>query len=873
MDSPGFIRDLGRITGEEHVSTSPVDRELYSYDASMAKGIPGAVVFPGSTSEVARIVRAACKAGVPFAPRGFGTNLSGGSVLFPGGLIICLSRMYKILAIHPERRCAIVQPGVTNLDLQTALSPLNFFFAPDPASQKVATLGGNVAENSGGPHCLKYGVTTNHILGMEMVRSDGEILRIGGAALDPAGYDVRGAMVGSEGTFGIVTEITVRILPKPESVVTLLAAYDDVSDAAQSVSDIISAGIVPATLEMMDAPVIKAVEDSFACGYPRDAAAVLIIEVEGPIAGLNDQAQRIQEICTRDRCREITQAGNDDERNRLWEGRRGAFGAIARLAPNFIVNDCTVPRTKLPEALAKVAEISKKHGFHHGNVLHAGDGNLHPLIFFDSRDPRQLKRAKEAGWEIMAACVELGGTISGEHGIGLEKLEAMHLVFSQGDMEAQRDLKRAFDPKNLLNPGKVIPEEKRREQENAPAVRENHMAPPFFRRESHAESKIIEKVLNAIENKDALMPCGRGNHGPFGNLPEKSLAELDSSGFTDLIEFDSANQVVAAGAGMTLEDLQEHLGAHHQWLPIRPPFPRKGYTLGGLAALGTCGPERMFYGAPRDLLLGLRFINGRGHSISTGGKVVKNVAGYDMTRLLAGSAGTLGLITEVTFRIAMIPERCAAVTVRGTLNACSMGASEFIRSNLEPAFIVALPENSHNGEILDSNWKMVIGFEGFSKTIDYQSKKAFEILAGQGLKIDSRDSYRTYAVHEGIFDDYYEHMDRSPFVLRAGLPLDMVTGFARKLANLLPVAEIFADFGCGKVYAGIDGIGNGEWSEICDLILRCAGNLVLEKAPEDFKRRHDVFGSPRPEWKLMHNIKALLDPYDIFSPGCLPGKK
>jgi FAD/FMN-containing dehydrogenase len=281
----------------------------------------------------------------------------------------------------------------------------------------------------------------------------------------------------------------------------------------------------------------------------------------------------------------------------------------------------------------------------------------------------------------------------------------------------------------------------------------------------------------------------------------------------------------------------------------------------------------MLYGAPRDLLLGLRFINGRGYLISTGGKVVKNVAGYDMTRLLAGSAGTLGFITEITFRIAMIPERCAAVTACGTLDACSAGASEFIRSNLEPAFIVALPDDTGKPEIVDSNWKIIIGFEGLSKTVDYQSERSIEILASQGLKIHDRNPYRTYNLHESMFDEYYEHMDRSPFILRAGLPLDMVTGFAGGLANLLPDAKIFADFGCGKILAGIDGINNGEWFEICDLSARCAGNLILEKAPDDFKRRHDVFGSPRPEWKLMHSIKALLDPHDIFSPGCLPGKK
>ncbi|MGB5565016.1 MAG: FAD-binding protein, partial [Acidimicrobiia bacterium] len=384
MLTDSFIGELRNIVGEFQVSVNRADTELYSYDASLARGQPGVVVFPADTREASKIVRATNRAGITFVPRGFGTNLSGGTVLPSGGLVICLSRFNRILEVCPQSRYAVAQPGVTNLELQNALAPLGFFYAPDPASQKVATLGGNVGENSGGPRCLKYGVTTNHVLGMEMILPDGDIIRTGGPALDPPGYDLRGAIIGSEGTLGIVTEITVRILPCPASIITMLAIYNDIGDAARSVSDIISAGMVPTTLEMMDAPIIKAVEDSYACGYPRDAAAVLIIEVEGPQTGLREQARQIDGICMRNNCRSLHEAKDSAERNRLWEGRRGAFGAVARLAPNYLVNDCSVPRTKLPQALATVADITKKYRFEHGNVFHAGDGNLHPLILFDS---------------------------------------------------------------------------------------------------------------------------------------------------------------------------------------------------------------------------------------------------------------------------------------------------------------------------------------------------------------------------------------------------------------------------------------------------------------------------------------------------------
>ena len=457
MIERGLLKDLRSIVGTGYVTAGAVAGEVYSYDASLDVSRPGVVVFPGNTAETAAVVKALTLAGIPCVPRGFGTNLSGGSIALQGGAVIALARLNRIVDIALKRRTARVQCGVTNLEVQNALSPLGYFYAPDPASQKVATLGGNVAENSGGPHCLKYGVTTNHILGVEVVLPDGEICHFGGPCFDTPGYDLRGLLVGSEGTFGIVTEATLRIMPKPESVITMLAVYDALEDAARSVSAIIAQGIVPATLEMMDTVVIGAVEDSIACGYPRDAAAVLIIEVEGPRVGLKAQADRIKDICMAQGSRSIREARDDAERNQLWAGRRGAFGAIARVAPNYLVADCTVPRTCLPEALRQVSAVSQKYGFKCGNVFHAGDGNLHPLLLFDARDQGQMEKVHVASNEITQACVQLGGTITGEHGIGMAKIDAMRLVFSEEDLEFQRRVKKAFDPNEMLNPGKVIP--------------------------------------------------------------------------------------------------------------------------------------------------------------------------------------------------------------------------------------------------------------------------------------------------------------------------------------------------------------------------------------------------------------------------------
>lgn len=863
MMEKDFLRELGRLVGPAHVSAGRVDSEVYSYDGSLALGTPDAVVFPADARETAAVIRAASREGVPCTPRGFGTNLSGGSVAPRGGVVLCFSRMNRVLGIQPERRCAVVQPGVTNLELQNALAPLGFYYAPDPASQKVATLGGNIGENSGGPHCLKYGVTTNHILGIEAVLPDGEITRFGGPALDPPGYDVRGLFVGSEGTLGAVTEATVRILPKPESVKTLLAIYDDVANAARSVSGIIARGIVPATLEMMDRPVMNAVEDSIPCGYPRDAAAVLIIEVEGPAAGLESEAESVREICAANGCRSIREARDAAERDLLWAGRRGAFGAIARIAPNYLVNDCTVPRKRLPEALAQVAAIVEKHGISHGNVFHAGDGNLHPLLFFDARDADQVDRVRKAGWEIMEACVALGGTISGEHGIGSEKIDAMRMVFSEEDLDFQRSIRKAFDPDDLFNPEKIVPEGEPRKG----------AAPPPKRRIAGAtelipanEEEACELVAAALAEGVALQPTGGGWRSDYGNALKRAAIPLRSDRLSAVVDYDPDNQVVIAGAGMKLATLQKHLSANNQWLPVRPPLA-DGCTLGGLVALGACGPERLRYGAPRDLLLGLRFVSGRGRPISAGGKVVKNVAGYDVTRLMAGSAGTLGFLTELTFRVLSAPGICRAVCALGPLKACAAAASGLLSSPLEPTFLSAALQGQ---DATAEAWELSVGFEGFAVTVEAQTERCAALLQKAGLCIQEP---RAYSARDGFHADYLGRLCESPYLLRADAALDRVDDFVSNAADVFHGGNVLVDLGCGRISGSVADLSDENWTHIGDLARNAEGHVLLEKAPAGFKARHDVFGTLRPEWTPMHKLKDALDPRNVFAPGRLPGRR
>ncbi len=454
-----LVEALRGIVGEEGCLVRPEDLLVYECDAlTLHRGLPSAVVFPGDSAQVAALVRACRRAGVPFVPRGAGTGLSGGAVALEGGVVIECSRMDRILSIDAENRLAVVQPGVVNASLSRAAALFGLFYAPDPSSQLACTIGGNVAENSGGPHTLKYGATTNHVLALELVLPDGERVRLGSPTGFANGYDLVGAVVGSEGTLGVVTEVTVRLTPIPEAVETLLAIFSDVVSACRAVGDVIRAGLVPAALEIVDRRTIEAVEASvYAAGLPRDAGAVLLVELDGPGLALPPQVERILALARGRGATRVEIARDAGERERFWRARKGAFGAMGRLAPDLYVHDAVVPRAKLPEVLEQVCAICDERGLRLSNVFHAGDGNLHPNISFDRRDAGELERVLDAGARILEVCVAAGGVISGEHGIGAEKRDFMPLLFTEADLDAMRRLREAFDPDRVCNPGKIFP--------------------------------------------------------------------------------------------------------------------------------------------------------------------------------------------------------------------------------------------------------------------------------------------------------------------------------------------------------------------------------------------------------------------------------
>jgi len=460
MSPSTLIRDLQRAIGRQWVLYAPEDLLVYEYDATIERGLPEAVVLPDSAEGVAKVVRIAREHGVPVTARGAGTGLSGGAIPCEGGVVIVTTRMNRILELDPENRIAVVEPGVINLDISRAADPHGLYYAPDPSSQKACSIGGNVAENAGGPHCLRYGTTTNHVLGLEIVTADGDIVWLGGKTADTPGYDLTGVVVGSEGTLAIVTKVIVRLLHKPEATVTLLAIFDAVTQASRAVSAIIGSGTVPSALEMMDKNTMEAVEPFVHAGYPPDAGAVLLIEVEGLAEDARQQADAVVAICQELNAREVRIGLSQEDRDRLWAGRKGALGALGRLAPSYYILDGEIPRTLLPSLLDGVYEACERFGFRVANVFHAGDGNLHPNIMFDERVPGATQRVLDLGEEIMRLCVDAGGSITGEHGVGYEKRNYMSWIFSEDDLEVMARLKKAFGAEDGFNPGKIFPTSK-----------------------------------------------------------------------------------------------------------------------------------------------------------------------------------------------------------------------------------------------------------------------------------------------------------------------------------------------------------------------------------------------------------------------------
>ncbi len=458
QDKARIVREFERIVGPTGVVHEEDELRVYETDGlTIFKAMPEVVVLASTAEQVAELVKLCQREKIPYVARGAGTGLSGGALPLDGGVVIGMNRMNRILEVDYANQRAVVEPGMVNVWLTNTVGPHGYYYAPDPASQIACSIGGNVSENSGGVRTPKYGVTTNHVMGVDAVLPNGERVQLGGKTLDPPGYDLLGVFVGSEGTFGVVTKVIVRLMRKPEAVKTLMAVFENVEDASNTVSGIVAAGIIPVSIEMMDNNSILAVEKGVGAGYPTDAGAVLVIEVDGPRAEVDTLVDPIRDVCKKNHVREVRVAKDLAERDLLWKGRKAAFAAMGQISPDYYVQDAVIPRTKLPKIMQKISELSAEYGLEVANVFHAGDGNLHPLILYDSRNEGELHKAEEMGSKIMKACITMGGSITGEHGVGREKRDYMPLMYTDDDLEAMQKVKKVFNPEGILNPGKIFP--------------------------------------------------------------------------------------------------------------------------------------------------------------------------------------------------------------------------------------------------------------------------------------------------------------------------------------------------------------------------------------------------------------------------------
>jgi glycolate oxidase subunit GlcD len=635
-----IIPRLEAILGPGNVHTDEAEILMYSYDAGMARARPEAVVTVTSTDQVAPVLKLLYKAGIPFLPRLAGTNLSGGTIPLKGGVVLNLSRLKKIRQIDTEARLALVEPGVVNMELQKALEPFGYFYAPDPASQKVSTIGGNIGENAGGPLCLKYGVTSDNVEKLELVTPEGEVKTW---SYKDAGPDLMSLMVGSEGTLCVVTHAWLKILPIPRYIKTASASFASLDEAMKAVTRVIGDGIVPRALEAMDSVSLDAALNGKTNPFPRGTQAVLIIELDGSDAGkVKKELEDVEKICAAHAATSFKVAADEAERELLWAARKGAYPAMARLAPDVLVEDGVVPRPKLPEALKETREILSKYKLTAGLLFHAGDGNLHPNMIFDRRDIQEVKRVKKAGYEILKSCIKLGGTISGEHGIGVEKRVAMNWLYGRDELDFFRRIKSAFDPLDLANPDKILPVAADARAEAAPESLADRAA-----LSPQARSLVDELRLRARAGERTAV-TGLGTRLKADRIME-GAKPLDLRSLSGRAVIDKENLTARAEAGLPLEELRRQL----RDAGLNLELPDLKGSVGGLIA------AKVWPGL-REILLGLEVVTADGTLLELGGRTVKNVAGYDAVKLFCGSMGAYGVILGATFALSAGARRAQA---------------------------------------------------------------------------------------------------------------------------------------------------------------------------------------------------------------------
>jgi glycolate oxidase subunit GlcD len=937
-----LVEELRDIVGHDNVLAERDELLVYECDGlPQHKHLPRAVVFPNSTEQTSEILTLLWSEGVSFAPRGAGTGLSGGALAVDRGVVIELARMRRILNIDTANRTARVQTGLVNAQLSRAVAHHGLYYVPDPSSQPSCTIGGNIAENAGGIHCLKYGTTTDHVLAARIVLSDGSVVELDSHR---AGYDLLGTFVGSEGTFGIATEATVKLSRVPPAVRTLLADFLNVDDASRAVSAIIAAGMLPAALEMMDNEIIRAVEASvFTAGLPVDAQAVLLVELDGVQAGIDDEAEETKTILLEHGARSVHLAADERERKKLWAARKGAFGAVGRLSPDIMIQDAVVPRSRLPEVLAQTYRISERYNIKLANVFHAGDGNLHPLICFDLRRGDDLERVRQAGREIMESCVRAGGSITGEHGVGLDKSGYLPLIFSEDDMDAMLRVRVAFDPSGLCNPGKIIPlprgcgearavATKNLSEPGAVATGPGRISPQrqtvsatagkppnVHLAERINEAKTIndfkrlvgggnvtrladssladvigpevsdrtlviapgsagearEVIKLAAAEQLAIIPAGAATFLDSGNLLERSNLILTTRRLTKLVHHEPADLVATAEAGLTLREFQQQLREQGQWLPVDPP-DNGSATLGGVVGTALAGPQRMGFGPLRSFVIGLRVILADGSAIKAGGKVVKNVAGYDLCKLFTGSYGTLGLITEITFKLRPLPTESRTVVATGRLpTLVSIAQLVAHESSAVAVELFSAPlAKQMNLDVKEREFALMIRFAGSSRAVVVETANTLRKLREANIVCATSDEdeevwRRLSQAITAKGNDLSWRVTVQPTDL--GLFIEEVVALERDEASHVGL-QWHAGAGDGRLRVMARSPAYHQESvRVLERLRQRAENLgrslVIEKAPVEIKQDIDSWGGFGSAGQLMKRVKMQLDPDNLLSPG------
>ena len=865
MLSQEAIQALQAQFKPDQVISDPAELIVYEIDAAQDRGVPDSVVLPRSTEDVSRIVQWARLHQVPLIGRGAGTGLSGGAVADQGGVIVGFSRLKRLVELDEQGCSAVVEPGLVNQQLDETVRARGLYYPPDPASGRAASMGGNLGENAGGPHCFKYGVTTNYITGLEFVNSEGNILHIGGRALDFPEYDFCGLLTGSEGTLALITRIEVRLLHNPPGVKTMMACFDSVEQAGQSVSAVIAAGLVPATMEMMDQQIARIVEDYAHPGIPVDAGALLIVEVDGYPASLDPQIDEIAQILSQHGGRDLRFAADAAQREKIWFARKSAAGAMARLAPAYLLLDGTVPRSRLAQALEASDNLCAQNDLRVGYVFHAGDGNLHPFILMYPQDPEQVLRVHQVGAAFMQAVVDLGGSITGEHGVGIEKRNFMSLMYTPEELAIMADIKQVFDPQGRFNPGKIFPSfEPTSMRINTETL--NGMPLGIFNPESATEAA---RGLAALSHLRQHARITGASPAEIETLPQMDTW-ISTRHLAGIRDFAPDDLYITVGAGTRLTDVQTYLESEGKQLPLVSPWSEA--TLGGLLARNLNAPLRMRYGSLRDQVLAMTIVLADGRRIQAGRPVVKNVAGYDLPKVMIGSYGTLGLISDVTFKFTALQRmrKSFLVPVNDLAIGLEWGQLALAQTLIASAVVlckgISLPERV--GDLSRMKYILVYTAEGHPADVEAELEQVHQVLSSAGAS--------QFIESEQVSGSHYwaRLLGRDPeqsLKVRTGVPPSSIPTFANVHASALNSSSYLIDLANGHVYTSNypDGVGEAQaWlQELRQAALAAGGYALVLDTPADWYGKLNPWGYKPETLDLMKRLKTRWDPSGILHPG------